>query len=475
MDTKFDREQALSAAETTEETSDRKTMDTILEPEANSSAEQKDKNIFDIESATIVEPATTPSTRPEKESGYAWLVLLSAFFCGVFGWGTLFGQGIWQRYFFSTQFFGSGTTQQELAWIGSIGYFACMILGIFVGRVSDIWGHQRVLIAGTLLFALSFLLSSFATQVWHLYLTQGIIYGLSLACIYIPSSGILVQYWTTRRALAISLTGMGSGVGGFIWPNAFQAMLDAVGARWTYRIMALMGLLVLSVCTLILKPHSQKRSGPRPKFVDTSFFKSRHYWLLSAVGFFVTFGYYTPSYYLSQYASDMGLATSIGSLLVGVMNGSALLFRLIQTPLTKLLGASTVFALSITLAGLAQVLIWPFVKSLGGILAFTIVFGLLGAGGYLGCYPIVVAYAFPENYASALGLVFFWCAPGGLVGPVIAGSLFDANSVYVDGTRTTNYLPIQIFGGATMIVAGLVAFVEMLVLMREKGGGWRPV
>lgn len=96
--------------------------------------------------------------------------------------------------------------------------------------------------------------------------------------------------------------------------------------------------------------------------------------------------------------------------------------------------------------------------------------GIFAAGGYLGIYPLVVAQAFPKQYASALGLIFFWCFPGGLTGPVISGALFDLNSTYsADGVRTTNYLPLMMFGGVMMLAAGSVAVVEMLVLGREAG------
>jgi OFA family oxalate/formate antiporter-like MFS transporter len=52
---------------------------------------------------------------------------------------------------------------------------------MFVGRISDVFGHQIVFIVGVVLYAVGFLAASFATQVWHLYLTHGVIWGLSVA------------------------------------------------------------------------------------------------------------------------------------------------------------------------------------------------------------------------------------------------------------------------------------------------------
>lgn len=322
---------------------------------------------------------TTPSEpappNPPKESGYAWVVLIAAFICSLCGWGLIFAGGIWQRYFFTHQTFGEATTQKQLSWVGSIAYASAQVLGVFVGRISDVFGHQKVLAFGTVTFTLSMILSSFATQLWMLYLSQGVLYGLGVCCIYIPAGGTLVTHWTTRRALAISLTGMGSGIGGFIWPQVVQAALDSLGYQWAFRIIGIVVGTCLAVCTVILKPKedSGKPKGvKRPPLVDTSFFRNKHYWLLSLVGFIVTFGFYVPTYYLAQYASDIGLSPSMGSLLVGLMNGSALFVRVVQAPVSKIAGTSTSFAAAIILGGLCQLLIWPFAKNLGSLLTFTI-------------------------------------------------------------------------------------------------------
>jgi len=68
-----------------------------------------------------------------------------------------------------------------LSRIGSIAYTVCMVMGMFVGRIADVFGHQMVFIVGVFLYAVGFLAASFATQVWQLYLTHGVIWGLSVA------------------------------------------------------------------------------------------------------------------------------------------------------------------------------------------------------------------------------------------------------------------------------------------------------
>lgn len=95
-------------------------------------------------------------------------------------------------------------------------------------------------------------------------------------------------------------------------------------------------------------------------------------------------------------------------------------------------------------------------------------------------YSVVVALGFRDNYASALGLIYSFCTPGGLLGPVISGIIFDRSSVYVNGVRTTNYAPLAAFGGSMMLLGAAVAAGEVVVLQksqREKSGvrKWVPV
>jgi MFS family permease len=249
---------------------------------------------------STVEPMKPAEDVQEPESVRSWFVLLATFTAMLFSYGISFSSGIWQRYFYSTEYFGP-QSQKTLAWIGSIAYAFSTASGMVVGPASDYFGHQKMLGVGTVLFSLSWLLSSFANSVYILYITQGAMLGVSLACLLIPSGGVLVTYWTRRRALAISLAGTGGGFGGFLWPPVIQALLDKIGVVWTYRTMALISIIVLGLCTAVLRPAgAPKKVDRKANFIDPAFFSSRHYWLLSGVGFAITTGYYLPTYYFPQ-------------------------------------------------------------------------------------------------------------------------------------------------------------------------------
>lgn len=47
--------------------------------------------------------------------------------------------------------------------------------------------------------------SSFATQVWHLIITQGVLYGLGFLIIYYPLLNMLNGWFVDRRGLAYGI------------------------------------------------------------------------------------------------------------------------------------------------------------------------------------------------------------------------------------------------------------------------------
>lgn len=61
-----------------------------------------------------------------------------------------------------------------------------------------IWG-------GWLVCILALISSSFATQVWHLIITQGFLYGFGFLIMYYPLLNMLNEWFIQRRGLAYGI------------------------------------------------------------------------------------------------------------------------------------------------------------------------------------------------------------------------------------------------------------------------------
>jgi MFS family permease len=79
-----------------------------------------------------------------------------------------------------------------------------------------------VMILGALFQGAGLIAASFASQMWHLYLSQGALVGVGVGCAYVPTVAILSQWFEGKRSLASGIAAAGSGVGGVLFSFTTQ-------------------------------------------------------------------------------------------------------------------------------------------------------------------------------------------------------------------------------------------------------------
>ena len=73
--------------------------------------------------------------------------------------------------------------------------------------------------------------ASFATRIWHLFLSQALCFGLWMGFLFVGTSGIPAQWFRRKRSLADGITAAGSGFGGLIYSLITSAMLESIGLQ----------------------------------------------------------------------------------------------------------------------------------------------------------------------------------------------------------------------------------------------------
>lgn len=79
--------------------------------------------------------------------------------------------------------------------------------------------------------SLGFGLASLSSQVWHLLLTQGLLYGIGSSMLYFPILSAAPEYFTAHRGSAMGFILSGSGIGGLVFSPVIRALLEGVGPR----------------------------------------------------------------------------------------------------------------------------------------------------------------------------------------------------------------------------------------------------
>ena len=187
--------------------------------------------------------------------------------------------GVFQEYFTSDWTFQGnqgatgviGTTTNGVMYLSMPFLFA-----LFTKR----WARYRqtAAICGTILTTLSFLLSSFSTQTWHLIATQGVLAALGCALIYSPTTLSLGEWFTnSNRAVAYGVVLSCKNIVGSCCPFLVRSMLDAYGFRTTMRIWAAIvaGTSFLAIFLIPAHPSSLSTTSPRARRIPWNFLRHR--------------------------------------------------------------------------------------------------------------------------------------------------------------------------------------------------------
>ena len=86
---------------------------------------------------------------------------------------------------------------------------------------------------GLMLTAIGFLLSSFATSVWQLIATQGIICALGCGLLFTPTTLYLDEWFMQRKGLAYGVMWAGKSAAGVGVPFAMETCLHKFGSSAT--------------------------------------------------------------------------------------------------------------------------------------------------------------------------------------------------------------------------------------------------
>ncbi|XP_077989829.1 monocarboxylate transporter 12-like [Glandiceps talaboti] len=177
------------------------------------------------------------SSKP-PDGGWGWFIVLGTFLSTVITSGTVSSFGIFYVAFLNA----FNKSKSETAWIGSISAFVFTMSSPLSIALARKVGHRKVVMTGGIVAATGHLLSSFATSIYHLYITYGIITGLGLGLGHIASMEIVGKYFKRRLPIAMGIALTGGGLGQFVLSTTSQAVIDFYGWRGT--------LLIFSAFTL---------------------------------------------------------------------------------------------------------------------------------------------------------------------------------------------------------------------------------
>ena len=305
----------------------------------------------------------------------------------------------------------------------------------FTGMIADKYGAGRVLVSGTLLYALGLFLMSSATTSLELNLSAGLLIGVGLSC-----SGFSIVYGVVGRAFsagkrtaALGIAGAAGSFGQFAMVPYGQLLIGTMGWHTALLILAATVMLVVPLSGALVEDKKEQARQFHKQSIREALREAlghRGYVLLclgyTVCGFQLMFiSVHFPAYLLDQRMTPetgmialalIGLFNVFGSYVWGWLGG-----RYTKKYLLSLL--------YFTRAALVAVFIALPVSPLT-VYLFAAIIGFL----WLGTVPLtggLIAHVFGVKYFATLtGIAFLFHQIGSSLGIWLAGYLFDTTGSY---------------------------------------------
>ncbi|KAH7313489.1 major facilitator superfamily domain-containing protein [Stachybotrys elegans] len=408
---------------------------------------------MDISSSDDDERQSTTEASAPPDGGYGWVCCAAVCFINANTWGLNTSYGVFLAYYLANNVF-PGANPMHYAFIGGLSISCAFLVSPIATTMVRLCGTKTAMMVGVVIEAASLIAASFASKTYQLFLTQGAMFGIGMGFLFVPSAGIVPQWFTTKRSLAAGISTSGSGFGGLLYSFATGAMIQSLGLSWTFRILGIVSFVVNCVCTLLIKDRNSAL-GSKPQAFELRFMKRPEYLLLVAYGWFTLLGYIVVIFSLASYANFIGLGASQAALVSALANLGQAIGRPAIGFFSDRTGRLNMGIFASFLSAAASFAIWINSKSLGVLIFFAIFGGAVSGAFWAVITPITAEVTGLKDVPSALSLLWLL---------LIAPTMFSEAVALQIVESTGNYLGAHILTGC-MFTAAMVC----MLLLR----GWK--
>lgn len=341
-----------------------------------------------------------------------------------------------------------GWSRAEFMAAGSPRTIVIALASPLVGMLTARYGSRPVMAVSVALIGVVFAGYSAVEELWQLF-ALSIAIGLVVAGVGDIAVGTVVSKWVVRgRGLALGVCYAGSNFGGLIvsllgaWILSFATWRDAY--LWVG--IGAVALLLPPVLVFVREPPpdttDDAASDPDTESptdahgIDISqALRTRDFWTLAIALFLFYFYYIGVNAHLVLYLTDLQIPISQASLSfgitvflgVGAKVGIGLVADRWPAKGALLINFAVILAASLLLLG---------IPAAGFLPVFIVAHGLATAAQNV-VYPMIVAQRFgTPHMAKIYGVLMLALLPGGILGPIFAGWIFDRAESYTLAFQT---------------------------------------
>jgi OFA family oxalate/formate antiporter-like MFS transporter len=336
-----------------------------------------------------------------------------------------------------------GWKRADTSLIFSIIVFVFALSFVLAGRLQDKKGPFWISVIGGLCVSLGFFVSSWTTSLGYMFFWLGIVAGIGNGFGYATPIPVMAKWFPDRRGLAVGLAVAGYGGGSAIFgPLGGNWLIPAYGWRATFQIFGVIFFIMTMIGAFLLRnpPAGYRPAGwaPAPAakaaavaydFAPGETLKTPTFYLMWIAYCLGTIAGFMAISQLVPYARSVGIgALGTTGIVVGAL-GSAL-GRILSGAFSDAMGRLNVLRLMIAISAIAM----PILIAGGSnvLVFFAMVFVVYWCYGTLLSVKASTSADFfgTKNAGLNYGMLFTAWGVAGLIGPRIAGQLFDKYQNY---------------------------------------------
>lgn len=358
--------------------------------------------------------------------------------------------------------------------MNGVMYLSMPFLSALLSRSSWTTWKREVAVAGTLISAAAFFISSWSTEVWHLIILQGLLAALGNAMMYVPTTLWLDEWFREgNRATAYGVQFSIKNIIGTAGPFLMQSLLHNLGFRTALRVWAglVLGVGLFGILITPSPPSSSSSAAAEPRrqqLTPWSFLKHRTFYIYALANAAFSSGYGLPQTYLPAYASQLlRLSASESTAMIAMFNAPGIIsstgFGLLSDKLH--VSGPTNTLISALGSALCVFLLWALKSnSLPGLLiAFAVGYGFFASGyssTWGGWIKDLEKEAAEHNEAISSGMIYGFMNGARGIGYVAGGlsgvELLKLGPVIGDKgwALGTEYGALILFTGISSVLGG---------------------
>lgn len=249
-----------------------------------------------------------------------------------------------------------------------------MVTAPFVMKLVHRFDIHIPMLVGIVLQTTGLITASFAKRIWQLFLTQGVLVGFGVGCLYIPTMSVLSQWFDKRRSLVYGVSSAGLGIGGLIFSLAARVMISNLSLAWSMRVIGAVSGTINLLATCLIRSRN-KHVLPKNRAFDMKLLRRYDVWLLLWWAFISMLGHIVLLFSLSDFAHSIGLSDVQAASVTAFLNLGTAIGRPFVGLISDRLGRIETAGTLTLLCGLSIFAIWVPATSYWTCILFTFVNG----------------------------------------------------------------------------------------------------